>query len=642
MATISYKSFMGEIPNMDPHLLPDNRAQRAMNCEFLGGALEPMKAGAIYKNGMASNPVKGIFTDDGIDFLTWTDETQAYKSPVTNDTNRRVYYLTPSEGIFRVTPTPITPLGGSPATGNFWKAGVLRPTVAPALALVQRTTLADYPSASVALRVWYEYGGKQYGLTTPALTTKTAFTEYEFPVPAFDAEAYPAGATLVAELVFNSGASTGRIMALLIRAGSSAKSMALPGGLEAAFDAAGRITITWGVTETRAYVYTYRNSWLEEGAPSPAALISPTYMQDVRITVTSADFTEYRPLQDYKIYRTYGTSASYVGVTVTGSGLIFTDSSNAKSAVGTALQSTDWTPPPTGLQGLILMPNGWFAAFKDNTLFMSEPYRPHAWPYSMSFGRSIRGIASAQQSIVVTTADGVHVVTGAFPGSAQQIRLNLPQAGISQRSMTPIDASVAYASNDGIVFVQGASATIDVSQKLFTRVRWRENYGSNLDTMSFAYHDGCLVAASKAGDGFTIRLDEDVGNFSRVGVVAAGDETGDFGTMFYLPVTDTLYYAKGNVIYTFKGGPNKTFDWWGKDWIFPAHQTFGAFYIRCDGETRLTIYRDGAEVHTAKYQPGHHRLPSLGRGLRWSVRFSASEAVHEFAMAQTMGELRNV
>lgn len=637
MASIIYKRFSGEIPNTEPHLLPDERAQYAKNCEFTGGSLQPMKDGFLLQ-AMINNPVRGIYTEDGVNFYTWSNETLAFKSPTIGDSYNRVYHLTPGLGKFNVSTTAQMAFNGpSPTTSNIWKAGVPQPTVAPTLSLIQRATLADYPSATVKIECWHEYSGKQYNNTTPSFSTSLAFTKFSFAPPALGSA--PADATLVAKLSFLDAADNNQeIMSLIMRPGSTARSSALPGGVEASLTTDGAITLVWGIVETRAYVYTCRNSWLEQSAPSPATLISPTYMDDVQITVSSPSFTGYRPMQDYKVYRTWGSNPAYIGVTVTGSGSVFTDASNAKSVVGEALASTDWTPPPDGMQGCVLMPNGWFAGFVGNTLYMSEPYRPHAWPYSMTFAKVIRGLAVAQQSLVVTTADGVHVVTGAFPASAQNMRLATPQPGIAQRSMAPVDGAVAYASNDGIVFVEGASATIDVSQKLFTRAKWRDFCGSMLTdaTIAFAYHDGCLVASSPAyPSGFTLRLDEGAGALSRID---AG-----FSAMFFLPVTDSLYYSVGPNVYLFKGsGVNKTMEWRGKDWVYPSMVTFGAAYIRADGPVNVTVYAENDPVYTVQQVSGYFRLPSLPRALRWSVKLSGTYDVQEFGMAQSMLELKSV
>lgn len=83
--------------------------------------------------------------------------------------------------------------------------------------------------------------------------------------------------------------------------------------------------------------------------------------------------------------------------------------------------------------------------------------------------------------------------------------------------------------------------------------------------------------------------------------------------------------------------------WWGRDWIFQSHITFGAGFVRCSGPVTLTVYADGSEVHqTALSSTGHFRLPPLPRALRWSIRLSGSYEVQELYIAQTMGELKSV
>ena len=654
MAVIVYRKFGGEVPSVDPQLLPLEQAQYAENCEFTRGSLKPMKGGALLAT-MLSNPVKGIYTEDGINFYTWNQETYAFKSPVVDEVYNRIYYLTPAVGSFSVTTTTGMATNG-PSPSLSFKSGVPRPTVAPTLALVSRTTLPDYPSATVTIDAWYELSGTVYDkVEGVAYTATTAFQRYTFANPAktpwveattltngtkVAESGTPAEAVLKVKLnIFNGVTSLAGVTA---SEASSGRSAALPGGFEVKLSKSSTsgwsvIDIAWGVVETRAYTYLCRNTWDEEGAPAPAATISPNYIQNVTITVTPPDFTGYRPLKDYRIYRTYGTGATYIQTDVTGSAPTFTDASTSAATVGKALESANWTPPPDNLAGLVLMPNGWFAAFKGNTLYMSEPYRPHAWPYSMSFGKNIRGIAAAQQSIVVTTADGVHVVSGAFPAAAQSIMLNLPQAGVAQRSMTTIDGAVAYATNDGFALVSGAQASMDASQRLFTRQTWRDQWASALTDASLrlGYHDGCLVGTSSTqGKGFSLRFDEDSGNYSRI--------TGGYDAMFYLPVADTLYYAVGTNVYRFKDGSPTSMDWWGKDFVYPSHTTFGAGYLRSSGSVTLRLYADGVMVHQQTISPGHFRLPSLRRALRWSVRISGSNEIIELLLARTMMELKSV
>lgn len=635
MAAIAFKTFKGEIPREEPHLLPDLYAQLAENCDFSRGALSPLKDGLLLRN-MSTNPTRGIYTEDGISFFTWTVESQAFKSPIIDDAYNRVFYLVPSEGVFRVASKLQMSFTGGPPTQSFI-AGVPKPTVAPTLSLIERTTLPDYPNVQVTCDAWWEVSGTAYGRAAVALSAASALRKYTFSAPAVPADT-PKGVVLCATLKFKNLDDGAEIASFPLRAGSSARTSSIPGTAEASLSISGSsatIDVSYGVSETRAYTYVLENMWDEESAPAPPSTISVTYVQDVRIGVATVDFTGYQAFKRVNIYRTYGGGDAYVRVKVTASGATYIDNTVKPTDVGTALESVDFYPPVQGLQGAVVLPNGWFAAFKDNTLYMSEPYRPHAWPYSMTFPTAIRGLCPGQQSLVVTAADGVYVVAGAFPKSAQQIKLALPQSGIAQRSMANIDGAVAYASNDNIILVSGTAATADAGQKLFTRDKWRERYRPSLQdaSMRLGYHDGALVMTSKTQDqGFIIRLDEAVGLFTRT--------TLGFDSMFLLPVNDALYYSIGSAVYQYNAGAAKTFDWWSKDFIFPEHATFGAGYIRCDGPVTLKLYAEGVLVYERQLTTGHFRIRDLKKQLRWSIRLTGTNTVRELHLARSMGEFK--
>ena len=652
MAVIAYNKFSGEIPNIDPQLLPIDAAQLAQDCEFTGGSLKPIKVPFALQT-MLNNPVRGIYTEDGIKFFTWATEAYAFRSPVIDEIYNRVYFLQPGGYLKIALKTDMAYNGPSPQAAATWNAGVPRPTVAPVLSLIDRSTMRDYPSASVSCTAWWEYAGKTYDSATVYPSTQKAFRSYIISAPG-KAETTPEGATLAANFKIVDP-SAGNILNIVLRENSSVPSSSLPGGVEVSLvidpsSGGYQINLNWGVSETRAYAFTCTNTWDEESAPSPASTVSVTYMQDVLVRASMPSFTGYRPQSGVNVYRTVGTGVSYLKTEVSGSvDSGYVDSSGGSRSIGKALESTNWTPPPVGMKGLDISPNGWFVGFSGNTLYMSEPYRPHAWPYSITFSQLIRGIKVGQQAVVVTTADGVYVVPGAFPASAQAVRVNLPQPGISNIGMGVVDGAVVYASNDGMAFVNGAQGSMSLSQKLFTRAKWQDFWAglnaSNVyvnalrdGSLQFAFHDGCLVATSKSlGKGFTLRFDEAaIGQLSRL-------STG-YDAMFYLPVADSLYVGDGSTVSQFKGGGSaETMVWHGRDWVFSYHATFGAGYIRCSGPTKLEVFADGVLVHTkTDLKTGHFRLPSLPRALRWSVRLSGAFEVFEFAMAGSMAELKSV
>lgn len=635
MAIIGYKSFTGCRPKVEPHLLPDTAAQYAAGCVFDSGALHAAREGEELFT-MVNNPIRGIYTDDAINFFTWTVETQAFKSPVIDDPYLRVYYLQPSVGTLYATQS-IQMANNGPSPTTSWKVGVPAPAVAPILTLVDRTTLPDYPNVSLSAEAWWYDGSIEYQRGAVTLTEITPFVQYDFTPPPME-DGTPEGATLGCRLVLTNVDDGKRLAAFTLSVANSAISDAFPGTVEVSLTAEGTIDIVWGAEETRAYTYVNQNDWDEESSNAPPAIISPTYLQDVQIEVTPTSFTGYRPFARYNVYRTYGTGGVYLKTEVTGSGVTYVDASRSPSAIGSSLESASWLPPVAGLQGAVLAPGGWFAAFKGNTLYMTEPYRPHAWAYSQTFSRAIRGICAVSNALVVTTADGVHMLNGQTPAAAAPQLINLPQAGIAQRSMIGLDGDMAYASRDGIVLVAGSTATLTASQRLFTREKWQELYGDILQDASirFAFHDGMLVASSHTqAKGFVVRMDEEAGSFTHM--------VERFDATFQLPVADALFYSIDNKIYQFRSASEyQLMDWWGKDFIFKRDVNFGCGMLAGDEAISLKLYGDGVEKFCGTIEPGHFRLPSMNVCRRWSVRIRGGRKVSELYLARDMRELRNV
>lgn len=651
MSAIVYKGFKGELPRYEPHLLPDNNAQMAIDCEFESGALSPIKAGFELAT-MANNPAKGVYTEDGLLFYSWPVETIVFPSPLPEDTFNRIYYLSPSEGLLRVV-TKTAMAGNGPTPPGAVRAGVPNATIKPVLSLRDRSTLPDYPSVSITAETWWVdmSNGSIVNRAAAVVTPLIALRAYQVAKPS--SVGAPAARRMASKLVFTDTSTGKEIFSLSAASEGLTKSPAVPGTVEGLFqeDAVRGIWyLTWGVMETRAYTYGYENTWNEKGAVAPPETISPTYVQDVQIDVTAGDFTNFRPFLKHNIYRTYGNVATYIETLAVVDGSVptrFYDFSSKPSTVSAALESSEWLPPGTGLTCFEMMPNGWAAIAKENTVWMSEPGQMHAWPYSQTFRSAVRGLRATQQALIVTTADGVYSIGGVVPAAASQTKISLQQSGIAQRSMVGIDGAVAYASNDGIAMVSGGQGSMDISQKLFYRKKWREFYDAELRSASlmFGYHDGMLIAQSNNSNvGFAVRLDDDVGAFTR--------SNRKFDAMMQLPVTDALYYTQANKLYQFRGSEvNLPFDWCGKDFIFPKDTSFGCGYILCDGPITMTLYADVLQgdgsllmqqVYQSVVNDGHFRIAELNLSRKWSVRLQGSAKVTEFVIARSMRELQRV
>lgn len=650
MAVLAFRKFFGEIPKEAAWLLPDGAARSSTFCDHLQGFLAPVKDGLFLKNlTAAGGTVKGLYTEDGLNFYTWLTETTAFRGPVADDSFRRVYYLTPSEGVLRVTTPPDVSRanGGSPATS--YKVGVPKPLSPPVLSLRERTTIKDYPLAAFTFSAWWEFNGTRYGQAAITPTSSTPYRSYNFSAPA--AGDAPEGAKLVMQAVLAEGTKQLFTINSADGAGVPARTSALPGGVEMTLrkTASGyTVDFLWGVVATYAYTFTCVNLWSEESQPAPAALISPTYMQDVLITVAQPTFTGYREFSQFHIYRTFGASPNYVRINkalVSGS-QYFDDTSNV-SEIGLSLSSVDWREPPMGLEGVEITSDGWAIAYKGNTVYMSEPNRLYAWPYNKSFSSDIRGVRAGKRFVVITTAKETHILVGTHPASASYDNLGIPQAGTSQRTMVNIEGAVAFASADGIVTVAGGRGSLDLSRQLFDRPDWQSRYGPDLDSSGFrfAYHDGFLAALSDnvARPGFLVRLEGEEGStFTNLPFKV--------DSAFYLPVADALYYVVGSAVYEFGAGNNYlgTAQWSSKEYQLPKHEAFSTLYVR-KGAGALTValyadnssFRAGSSFNTAA---GEYtvRLPQTGRYRRWFVVISADCEVYDVQYAGDPKELQGV
>lgn len=747
MAIIKIHQFGGEIPKTPAHLLPEGSAQYAMNCDLADGSLKALKQGADFGVPIAQHtgvaPVTALFFRDAASPLRYYSNTAhtnpGYRSPVADDMFKRVYMLQrQATGVIGSTTNAHLVAygwdkqntnGGEPTDTapytNQAIVGVPRPTIAPSLSVIDIVDrVPGVTSPQVEVKGWWESGGVRYVETT--LTSSTGDTymrEWLVSAPAAqmttstDAEGNvtetgtPLNAVFGASVTLRDGTTTLFTLSTTTGASAPARSNAFPGGVELTisklqatiFSTTYSLRLTWGVFETRAYVFTCVNEWNEESAPSPAAIISLNYMQKVRalcffpvFRLSTASLEKYyqkrkRGAAGINVYRTFGGSADYLKI-VHGAGsgydryngnagdgnttsnypqsqgdnvssIVF-DDAHTPNAAGTALVSTDWSVPPDGNdldasgalltvtvgqpEGLTQMPNGWFAMFRGNTLYMSEPYRPHAWPYSMTFPNAIKAMCMGAQSLVVATQDAVYLVNGSHPAAVSQTRLSVPAGGVSQKGICNVEGAVAVVTNDGVLMVRGSEASFGLSQKLFTRAAWRVNYASStaeLAALRLSYQDGALIGSYPDRAGFIVRLDED-GGFSRLDL--------HMSAVANYPDDDSLVYctpgvASGRRVLRFRGSANTfmTMTWWSREYTFPRTESMGAFYIRCDGAEYVDVYLEGALYYQVVAPgTGYYRIPSShlgrdGRGLRWSVKLSGQATIYEFVMAQTMAELKN-
>ena len=655
MTGFKLNRFSGLRPRIPESLLGDSDATVAQNCDFAYGELRNTKGGWAYLS--LTNTPAGLYTDDGLSFFSWTADVNAVRSPLANDTFNRLYYT--GDNGFKVTNRLGTRSNGG-APSSSYLVGVPRPTVAPVLTALPPTPV-NSTNANITFRFHWEYGGIKY--QEQAITpTPQGDSTYRFMPPTIAAST-PTTAFPVLRMTAAWKSDSSQIFDLYTA--NSAFNGTASGlySLDMTKDA-GDTTTTYTVTlavsvkeqdkQTRAYVYTYVNTYGEEGPPSPAGLVTTSPIIGVSVNVVKDAISGYAPIKEVRIYRTPtgSTIAAYFYVGTLGVGFgsgsfIFTDHVKGEM-LNELLSSTEYYPPNQHLTGLMQLPNGILCAWLGNELHFCEAYKPWAWPpqYVKTLPTNIVGSVVHGSGAVVTTRSHPHLVSGVSPDSMTVSKVNVDQAGSSKWSIAVVDGVVMYASNDGLVALTGATASLMQGQKFFTRDVWRQRYGVGLASMRFAVWDGRLVVYSSPASfaPFMIRFDEADGTMTDLPGFAAQ-------CSFLSTLSDQLYYAGGNTLYQFHGGTAQNATWQSAERVFPCPLNFGAAQALVEGtwSVEFWAYVKNPTTGAFEYQLKHtellagglknFRLPSGYESDRYRIKIAGTGRFRELRVAQTFREL---
>ncbi|CAB4197155.1 hypothetical protein UFOVP1304_29 [uncultured Caudovirales phage] len=396
--------------------------------------------------------------------------------------------------------------------------------------------------------------------------------------------------------------------------------------------------------EARVYTYTYVSAYGEEGppsAPTAVASIDPTVAVSLAgmSTVPSGEYN----IISKRIYRssTVGISAQYQYVTeIPVANTTYSDT-KSQSELGEVLPSTTWVGPPTGLKGLKMMANGVAIGFKENTVYLSEPSLPHAWPNQYPVDLQIVGLSPFRQSVAILTTGHPYLMTGVDPTAMSLERLEFPHACLSKQSIVDTGDGCLYASADGIVSV-GAGGMKIVSEQLFDRAQWQ---AYNPSSMKAFFHDSryhVLYTTSGGARGMLIFDYSGQGailttsNLNAATAITAGYSDAR---------TDTLYLAQGTNIVRFNLSSSALTATW-KTGIYrlirPVSFTCGMVRAAAYPVT-LRIYPDSRSVIVKNVtSQDAFRLPAGFRASNWQFEIETTTEVTMFAIATSTLELQQM
>lgn len=391
-----------------------------------------------------------------------------------------------------------------------------------------------------------------------------------------------------------------------------------------------------------AYAYTYVSRFGEESPPSPPSSIAARNV-GASIPVTwsapGGNYAGRSPVDSVNIYRTNtgSNSTEYLFVAQRPVGDTTWTDTVANAELQEILATTEWEPPPTGLAGLVNLPNGSLAGFEKNNCWFSEPYQPHAWPvaYRLSFPEIIVGLATLGMSVLVLTVGNAYLVSGNTPGSMGYEKLESSFSCVAKRSIVDVGDAVIYASPVGLIGVTPSGAEI-LSREQLRKEEWDAFQPSTISAWQFAN----TYVASRTGGGLAFATDGNMTTLDPALAASAG---------WYDAADGELYLVISDQVVQYDVGPSTlTATYRSRPFVLPSPTNLAVAQVRADGYPvtfRIYDYSSGTPVlkdsrNVANGEP--FRLAGGYRSTAVAVEIVTAKRVTRVHLAHTFAELGQV
>lgn len=460
---INVSQFGGLMPRIiDPTLLPEGKSQVAKNCRFDRGGVTALEENQLIQE-LTFKPASIYRNIDGKFFL-FSNDTDVVTAPLANDTYGRVYFT--ENGELRVTDQSLYKSGSGPFPQKSYNPSPLPPASAP--------IITPFPSKEAV--------------------TKLTIT---------DSNCGESNGTY--SLIFAGGGGTGAIGTYTVLNGVITDTILTSGGSYVENPTVSTQSGTGSIMasgindptlmETRGYIYTLVNGYGSEGPPSPVSALVDVWDGD-KVILSGMDTTagsDYN-IKTKRIYRINqsSTGAEYQFLAeIDIAAADYTDTT-LDADLGEVLGSAEWDGAPTGIQGLIALPDGSLAGFFGSTLCRSVPYYPHAWPvsYQMPVDKPIVALGAFGTTIVVLTSGKPKLAVGNDPSNVVMEDMDIGFASMSKRGTVQAGDTVIYPSPEGVVAISPSFRAV-LTEEIMTREDWLRIY--NPESISAFYWEGHYV-----------------------------------------------------------------------------------------------------------------------------------------------------
>jgi hypothetical protein len=418
------------------------------------------------------------------------------------------------------------------------------------------------------------------------------------------------------------------------------------------------------VGDTYSYYYTFVTSWGEESAPSPATGVDTLEgNQRIRLNGFSkptlldsgndiSHFRVYRAVSsidgvaEYQLVpvRLSADSSSVVtdipfsqsAVWDSNSG---TDPTNLNSNLGEVCPTEDWTAPPEDLTGLIQFQNGVLAGYSENTIYLSEPYIPYAYPYEYTVEEDIVGIGVYKSYLIVATNSYPTVIEGSNPDNMAQTRLPYKYKCVSGRGLVSTPVGVIYPTTEGLLLLNGSDRSI-ITKAVWTKKQWNALGPSTL--VGFYYEDKYIGFFQGSGSGFVLDIN-DISSCSTISLsndIYGGYVDPSEGKLLLLTKDITYLVEEFEALENFGTSDLLTYTWRSKTFIFDREINYAVARLKGDftnGSVLFKLYADDSLVHTETVSSDEPFWLGSGgyRASEWYCELIGTSEVRQVFIAQT-------
>ena len=242
---------------------------------------------------------------------------------------------------------------------------------------------------------------------------------------------------------------------------------------------------------TRSYIFTVSRVFedangnviaMEEGAPTGTPIIVEDIYDGSIVTIKFN-----KPIPPGYLATVYRASAgSYLRVSDTreAKDLAIDDEKTTwydgvpDSALGEECPSMTWISPPV-VSGLVSTGFGYFIGWKNNNIYASEVYLPHAWPaeYSYAIRYNILNCINTYAGVFVMSEHGNYFISGQSPSGISVVELPTIYPCVIPSSAVSFGDSVVYITASGIAMVN-TSQSVLVSEGIIDLSFWADFFGS--------------------------------------------------------------------------------------------------------------------------------------------------------------------